>query len=307
MAEPRITNPRHKPSPDRIIDAHVHVWTYASPSMEWIKDRPRPWDVIRRDIPWEELRAELDAAGVAESILVQACPSPEETHILLDVADREPSVLGVVGWVDMSSLQATQHQLAAFDARGSTKLVGIRASNGWQPDIELLSNPAIFDSCALVAERGLALDLFVRDYTELYLVSRIARRVPAGLYIVNHLGRPPLDRTDAFHSWADAMSELSELPNTVVKYSGWTTFAGRAIAADVRPYISHVLTRFGSSRVLYASNWPVAMVVANYTTTYDATLEAIDGVSGAELDDIMYATAARCYLGASCKGGDQRW
>ena len=305
MSGSAVVAPGHALRPRRVIDTHVHVWTYASPWMAWIKDRPPTWDVIRRDIPWRELRAELDAAGVAEAILVQACPAADETLMLLDLAQREPSVVGVVGWVDLSSAPSTERQLAAFDAAGSAKLVGIRASNGWLPDTELLSNPAIVDTCALVAQRGLAIDVFVRDHAELPLVAAIARRVPSGRYIVDHLGRPPLDRPNAFRSWADEIDTLSELPNVAVKYSGWATFAGRAVAADVRPYVDHVLKRFGSGRVLYASNWPVAAVAADYATTYEATLSAIDDVGEGELDDIMYATAARWYLGAS-PGRDQQ-
>jgi L-fuconolactonase len=100
--------------------------------------------------------------------------------------------------------------------------------------------------------------------------------LPDGRYIIDHLGRPPIGQdATAQRLWHIAMTRLAQLPNVYVKFSGWATNVGRAVAADVLMYGNHVLATFGPSRTIYASNWPVALVAADYRNTLTATLEAL--------------------------------
>jgi L-fuconolactonase len=282
--------------PVRVLDTHVHVWDVVSPWMAWLKDRPKNWDVVRRDFTWTQLRGELDKARVAELILVQACTTPEETRGLLALAAREPSVLGVVGWASLKSVHKTEADLDSFDGPGAEKLVGIRNNHRWAPDGDIIATPEAIDSCRLLAERRMPLDLHFPDYRELSLAAKLIDRVPQGTYVVDHLGKPDLNTPEAFAPWAEAMTILSEYPNVYVKYSGWATFVGRTLATDVRRYIEFVLARFGSERVMFASNWPVALVAGDYQNTYKATQEAVSGLSAAEQQNVFRETAVRCYL-----------
>jgi L-fuconolactonase len=288
----------------RMLDAHVHVWDRSSAWMRWLNDRPTAWDPVRDDFSWARLRAELDTAGVADLVLVQAGTSTVETKMLLDLAEHQPSVIGVVGWVSLSSPQAAERDLAAVDAPGS-KLVGIRALHRWEPDGEIFANPEVVQSCQLLADRCLPLDLFVNDHTELPLLLPIIEAVPDGCYIIDHLGRPPIGQdATARRLWHVAMAALAQLPNVYVKFSGWGTNVGRAVAADVLMYGNHVLATFGPGRTIYASNWPVALVAANYRDTFDATLEALSGLSPAELGDVLGNTARACYRPRTCGSGE---
>jgi L-fuconolactonase len=263
--------------------------------MRWLDERPKAWDPVRDSFSWARLRAELDAADVADLVLVQAGTSTIETKMLLDLADRQPSVIGVVGWVSLRSPQAAQRDLVSVDVPGS-KLVGVRALHRWKPDGEILADPEVVRSCRLLADRGLALDLFVNDHTELPLLLPLLEAVPDGRYVIDHLGRPPIGQdATAQRLWHLAMTRLAQLPNVYVKFSGWATNVERAVAADVVMYGNHVLATFGPSRTMYASNWPVALVAASYQDTYAATLQALAGLSSAELDDVLGNTARACY------------
>ena len=282
--------------PARAIDTHVHVWDYDSPWMAWLVDRPASWDVIRRDFRWSDLRAALDTADVDELILMQACTTPAETRMLLDVASGQPCVRGVVGWATLTSPQATERDLTSFEGPGSNKLVGIRNNHQWAPDQDVIATPAAIESCRLLAERNLALDLHFPDYRTLPLAQKLAETVSEGRYIIDHLGKPAITDPEAFRPWAEAMSQLSMLPNVYIKYSGWATFLGRTKASDVKPYIEFALEKFGPGRIMFAGNWPVALVAGSYRDTYDASLEAIAGLTATELDRIFYDTAVNCYL-----------
>jgi L-fuconolactonase len=280
----------------RVVDTHVHVWDYRAPWMRWLVDRPAHWDVVRRDFCWADLERELDEADVAELILVQACPDPQETRELLDLASRHDRILGVVGWTTLQSARDTEQQLTSFEGPGSEKLVGIRNNHQWAPDGDVLATPRALASCRLLAERHLPLDIHVPDYRDLPMVARLVQKAPEGTYVIDHLGKPALDSAEAFGPWAESMSLLSTFPNVFVKYSGWATFVRRTLAADVRRYIEVVLERFGPGRVMFGSNWPVALVAGNYSSTYRASLEAIEHLSRPHLEDILHRTALRCYL-----------
>ena len=264
--------------------------------MAWLRGRPSSWDIVRRDFTWEELRGELDHAGVDKLILVQACPTPFETQRLLQIAEAKPSVIGVVGWVSLSSGRATEQGLELLDRWGGNKLLGIRNNHRWEPDGDVLATPAALDSCKLLAERGLPLDIHVPDYRDLDVALRVIEEVPDNAYIIDHLGKPLLDVEEAFDPWARSMSALSEFPNVYVKFSGWATFVARTRTSDVQRYIDFVLGRFSPQRVMFGSNWPVALLAGSYEDTFDASLEALASLNDSDRTHILRDTALRCYM-----------
>ena len=280
-----------------IIDTHVHVWKTSAPWMAWLEQRPQSWDVVRRNFSWRELRGLLDTTGVARLILVQAGTSVRESRSLLELAAVESSVAGVIGWATLTEPAATEADLDALALADSGGLVGVRSLHQWEPDGDILARPQVLDACRVVAERGLALDLFFNDHTQLPLAVALAGKAPAGMrLVIDHLGRPPIGAERAFGAWADAMAALSEFPDVYVKYSGWATVIQRVRSADVRPYVEFVLERFGSSRVMYASNWPVALVAGGYQETFGASLAAVADLPPADLAAVLAGTAQRCYL-----------
>lgn len=278
-----------------IVDTHVHVWRFDAPWMAWLNDRPDSWDVVRRDIPWSELRGELDRANVRNLILVQASPDCEESRTYLQLAAEQPAILGVVGWVSLRSLAATQGGLALLEGPGFDKLVGVRNNHGWEPDGEVLATPAVLDSCRLLAERGLTLDLHFRDQRELALALALADAVPGLTLIIDHLGKPLIREPALFGDWKQAMGELAGRPNVFLKYSGWATFLGNARAEDVRDHAAHALETFGAERMMFGSNWPVALVADSYEATYRATLAALPELDDAAWRSLLRETALRCY------------
>jgi L-fuconolactonase len=279
----------------RIIDTHVHVWKYASPWMDWIADRPDNWNVVRKDFPWEVLRAELSQCDVDELILVQASPSCEESRAYLALAAAEPSILGVVGWVSLASAAATERDLLSLDGVGRHKLVGIRNNHGWLPDGEILATPQAYPSCKMLASAGLSLDLHFRDQRELPLALSIAEAVPELTLIIDHLGKPLVRDRAAFAQWQDSISRLADYPNIFLKYSGWATFLGGARSDDIRRHVEHAFSAFGAERIMFGSNWPVALVADDYETTFRATMEALPVLDEDALRAFLSETALRCY------------
>src|SRR5687768_4916517 len=117
------------------IDAHQHFWRYDPAEFGWIDDSLAE---LRRDFLPGDLEPLLARAGFDGCVAVQARQSLEETLWLLDLADRHPFIVGVVGWVDLCSPDVGE-QLAAF--AGREKLRGVRHVVQAEPDDRFLLRP----------------------------------------------------------------------------------------------------------------------------------------------------------------------
>src|SRR6185437_1582194 len=137
------------------IDAHQHFWQYDADEYGWINDEMA---VLRRDSLPGDLKPLLDAAGFGGCVAVQARQSLEETRFLLDLADRNDFIRGVVGWVDLRSA-ALPAQLAEFTR--NRKFVGVRHVVQDEPDDAFLLRADFQRGIAQLAEYGLAYDVLI--------------------------------------------------------------------------------------------------------------------------------------------------
>ena len=93
---------------------------------------------LRRDFLPADLRGEMSRASVDACVAVQARQTLEETRWLLELADANPFVAGVIGWVDLQADDAAD-QLARFG--NHPKLVGVRHIVQSEPDDRFMLRP----------------------------------------------------------------------------------------------------------------------------------------------------------------------
>src|SRR5271166_6283302 len=132
------------------IDAHQHFWIYSPDEYPWIENS---MGALKRNFLPLDLRPHLERNGFHGSVAVQARQTPEETRWLLELADHNPTVLGVVGWVDLRSPEV-HSQLATFAK--NPKLVGIRHVVQSEPDDRFLLQRNFLRGVALLEEFDLA-------------------------------------------------------------------------------------------------------------------------------------------------------
>src|SRR4051794_4438909 len=83
-----------------IVDSHQHFWQVGRFDYPWMTPEV---EVLCRDYLPPMLESLLRRNHVGKTILVQASNSIAETRWLLDLADENPFIAGVVGWVDLQS------------------------------------------------------------------------------------------------------------------------------------------------------------------------------------------------------------
>jgi L-fuconolactonase len=240
------------------IDAHQHFWIYSASKYEWIDESMA---ALRRNFLPDDLKPELEKAGFHGSIAVQARQAPEETRWLLDLADRAPWILGVVGWADLRSPEV-RSQLRVLSQ--NPKLVGVRHGVQSEPDDRFLMQPDFLRGIGALEEFDLAYDLLI--YTRhLPVAAEFVERFPRQRFVLDHLAKPPIKSGD-IDSWAQGLSRLAAFPNVFCKLSGMVTEADwRGWKAEqLFPYLDAAFESFGSDRLMIGSDWPVCLVAASY-------------------------------------------
>jgi L-fuconolactonase len=273
-----------------VIDSHVHFWRL---------DRKDPIAINRaiagltRDFLPDDLRPLCRPLGVSRVVLVQAAPSVDETHFLLDLARQDELVAGVVGWVDLEADEVPA-SLASLKARPS--FVGIRALPAEIPTPRWLASPAVRRGLRALAEADLSLDLLVRS-DQLTESLEALEAVPDLRANINHCGRPVVVCRE-WEPWATTMRELARRTRAVCKLSGLIERGGFQWAVeDLQPYVGHLLSTFGPDRLMFASNWPVLNLTGTYRRWWDGLSRVLEGlgVSATDRLAIFRGTAARFY------------
>jgi L-fuconolactonase len=81
--------------------------------------------------------------------------------------------------------------------------------------------------------------------------------------------------------WAGQIAELRDHHDIYCKLSGMVTEAAPDwTPEDLRPYVGHVLDVFGLDRVMFGSDWPVALLAAS---SYGDVANALRTVVGPRL------------------------
>jgi len=268
------------------IDAHQHFWIYERREYDWIDDSMA---ALRRDFLPADLKPELERNGFQGCVAVQARQTLEETRWLLELAERAPFILGVVGWVDLRSPRL-RFELESF--AGKSKLVGVRHIVQSEPDERFLLQPDFLRGIAMLEEFDLAYDVLI--YTRhLPVATEFVERFPRQRFVLDHMAKPPI-KGGALDAWARGIQGLAAFPNVYCKVSGLVTEADWQAwkPEDIRPYLDVAFECFGPSRLMAGSDWPVCTVAAPYARVMNLVKDYLGKYSANEKEAVLGENAA---------------
>jgi L-fuconolactonase len=239
------------------IDSHQHFWRYSPQEYPWID----PKSPIRRDFLPTDLAPELSRNRLDGSVAVQARQTLEETRWLLQLAESAPFIRGVVGWVDLRS-PALEAQLQEFAE--DPKFVGVRHVVQDEPDDRFMLREDFRRGIGRLREFGLTYDILIYP-RQLPAAIELARAFPEQAFVLDHLAKPAI-RDKALSPWAEQLASLAKCPNVMCKVSGLVTEAKWHgwQAADLKPYLEVAFEAFGVKRLMFGSDWPVALLAGSY-------------------------------------------
>lgn len=274
-----------------ILDTHHHFWKPQRGDYHWMS---ADLEVLNRDYMPDDLAPLLRQAGVTRTILVQAAATEAETEFILDIAERCDFVSGVCGWLDMDS-DGFADRLAHF--RKNSLFKSIRPMLQDIDDPAWIVKPRVLGNLELLAESGLAFEVLTKPAQLPYAIEAIEHT--KGLRaVINHISKPDI-ANGMWEPWATEIARLRDYPDIYCKVSGMVTEANHQTwrPEDLRPYIAHVLDVFGTDRVMFGSDWPVALLAAS---GYGDILNALRTVIGPALTaeehrKLLYENGAAFY------------
>lgn len=220
---------------------------------------------LRRDYLPGDLEPLLKAAKLDGCIAVQARQSMEENRFLLELADTNPIVKGVVGWVDLRAANV-EKDLEQFAKH--PKFVGVRHVAQDEPDNRFLVGPDFLRGISKLKQFDLAYDILIFP-KQLPAAIELVNRFPEQRFVLDHIAKP-LIRDGIMEPWQTQIRELAKAENVMCKISGMVTEANWDSwrMEDFTPYLDVVAEAFGAERLIYGSDWPVCLLAGEYTDVF---------------------------------------
>jgi len=272
-----------------VIDAHQHFWDPGRLTYPWMRGEAVA-PLCRPFLPGD-LEPILRDAGVDRTVVVQAQSSLDETRWLLDLADANAFIAGVVGWVDLTSCDLPG---VLDELEKGPKFKGVRHQAEDEPD-GWLNRPDVLGGLGELARRGIPYDLLVRP-GHLRSVRVIADRLPELRMVVDHMAKPRI-ASRRMDPWAGDLAQVAGIPAVSCKLSGMITEADWKAwtPGDLKPYIDHVVEQFGFDRVMFGSDWPVCVLAGTYARVLEALNDCLGEISASDRAKVFGENARAFY------------
>jgi L-fuconolactonase len=239
---------------------------------------------------------------IAGTIAVQADETPKETRFLLDLAEKNDFIKGVVGWINLHTTDLAM-ELSAYAHK--PKLVGFRSVIQGAPDAKYLTNKIFLQNLKQLAQTPFTYDLLVY-HNQLPALVKMTDKLPDNHLILDHFGKPDI-KNKQFKDWKENLRILSTNPRIYCKMSGMITEAdyARWTYDDLMPYMETAAEFFGTDRICFGSDWPVCLVAGSYKQVHDTVDKFIQQLTIAEQEKIFGLNAIQFYklkYGSSTQG-----
>lgn len=270
-----------------IVDTHTHFYDPSRPQgVPW----PDPVDAFlyRRIMP-EDFKREALSEGVTGTVVVEASAWVEDNRWVLDLAEEDPFLLGMVGRLEPhdEDFESNLDRFAAHEL-----FYGIRL--GKAP----VDDPVFLGALEQLVAHDLTLDLLVGK-ERLAGVNACAARFPRLRIVLNHLAHVPVTGGQPDEEWIAGITSAAAHPNVFCKISGMVELARAAPPPDQPAYYEPVLdvlwNVFGENRLLFASNWPVSWRFASYRQVQSLALACLEPRGSEALDKIMGKNSREAY------------
>lgn len=276
------------------IDSHHHLWDLSVRPYDWITgDAMLP---IKRNFDVSDLHSALEGTGIERTIAVQASTTFDETFELLALADQIPTIVGVVGWLPIDSKSAIEECEKYLTATGASNLKGIRDIAQDHPDPNYLSRPQSIKNVQQLGKLDLTYDILTKT-PELRAGIELVKACPDVRFVLDHISKPYISREET-EPWKSLISELSSFENVSCKVSGLVTEANWKSwkVEDFRPYVDHIIESFGVERIMFGSDWPVALLATSkYCDLVDLAKELTAQLSESENELFWLKNAKSAY------------
>jgi predicted TIM-barrel fold metal-dependent hydrolase len=301
----RPDSARHFP----IVDAHHHLWDLGRNYHPWLRDQPPipfrygDYGRLRRNYQVADYRRDSASFDIVASVYVEAEWNPAdpvgESRWIDGQADQFglPNAIVAQAWLDRDDIGEVLAKQASF-----ARVVSVRHKPSASPDPRSLErgakgsmgDPKWRRGFSMLEHHGLAFDLQT-PYWHLGEAYELAWEFPQTTSILNHTGLPADRSAAGLADWRRAMQQLALADNVMVKISGlgqpgvaWTVQSNGPIVLDT-------IALFGVDRCMFASNFPVDGLVADFATIYGGFMCIVEHLPLGDQEKLFCDNARRIY------------
>jgi L-fuconolactonase len=241
--------------PIPIIDTHVHFFDTTRP-----QGVPYPEPNVIPGLPVanpEKLREVVVPLGVVGAIEVEASPWVEDNLWVLEMAAKDPFMVGTVG-----NLEPDKPEFGEYLGRYHKNPLfrGIRYGNLWGRSlVTAVEKPEFIAGIKELIAADLTLDTANPNPDLIQAVVRLTDRAPGLRVVLDHLPgmEPPADEAGQ----RVVEKNLRELAsrNVFVKVSAVMRRVNGRVPTDLafyKPRLDPIWDIFGEDRLVFASDWP---------------------------------------------------
>lgn len=280
-----------------LVDCHTHFYDPTRPEgIPWPGKNDK--SLYRTVLPRHFLE-QAAPLGVTKTVVVEASPRVEDNAWLLDLAAKNPSVVGVVGNLTPGQALFAEH-LKRFAANKLFR--GIRINH--DALLAGFQKPDFLADLRRLAEHDLELDVNGGPAMPAD-VARLAEQISDLRIVINHLGNVDLDGAAPPAEWRAGMQAAAGRPRVFCKVSALVEHArpktgdqSGPAPADVdfyRSVLDAIWEIFGDDRLIYGSNWPVSDRFASYRTLFSIVEQYVKGRSTSAAEKFFWKNSQVAY------------
>ena len=261
-----------------IIDAHHHFWDMRNPH-PWLTELPRipfrygDYEAICKDFLPADYAAACGAHRILRHVVMEGEWTPDdpagEALWMHSLSQRcgKPHAMAAQIWLNRFDAETLMQTYAQPPLRGFVRSVRHKPfcakredyRNNWTEPGSMRC-PQWRKGYEKLATHGLMFELQA-PWWHMEEAAELARDFPRTRIIVNHAGLPETRDTETLKQWRVAMLELVPYANIYIKISGIGVRGEPWTVEQQRPVVETLITTFGVSRCLFASNHPVDAIV----------------------------------------------
>ncbi len=284
--------------PERIVDAHVHLWDPAR--ADWYPYLGGGRDLGLGDVAGmarrfdpDTYRTEADGWNVVKLVNVAAATGRHSVAETLELdrrateaPDGQPAA--IVGGLPPAG--STAEAVALLDEqRAADRFRGVRPMGAGAPPVP----PD--DVLRALADRGLVFEVLAHP-DALVAAARRLEAHPELTVVVEHTGWPRSGDAEERAHWTEGLTALAGSGAHVhCKLSGLAMATGAIHAAAFRPWLEPAIEAFGTARCLFASNFPVDGLHGTLDALWSAYSEVTVGLAPDDRAALFATNAERVY------------
>jgi L-fucono-1,5-lactonase len=240
------------------IDAHHHLWKFDPVRDSWITD---DMAAIQNDFLPSDFKPVLQRNGIDGSVVVQTNQSEAENELLLNYANANDFIKGIVGWTDLQSRNVEERLGAYAELK---KIKGFRHVLQGEADRSLMLKSAFKNGISKLARHGFTYDILIFA-DQLQYISEFVSGFSNQKFVIDHIAKPGIKNRE-INRWKKDIKDSAKHENVWCKISGMVTESDwkNWEQQDFVPYLDAIVEAFGTKRIMYGSDWPVCLLAASY-------------------------------------------